>query len=169
MYPLPLMSMTAEAAYSYIPDSAVDCYLRTHVSTARSRIPFARHALLELRSYATGKRRRLSTGQFILPLCSPTNDDEKLAKLVALGDVVAARVNRWVADDWGAQLGYQKVLILGDYPRAYIDSNITHEAKSWLDEYASGMYFHIGDRIAFPQDELAVHFHFRWAGRMSDD
>lgn len=166
MYPFPLSPRTAEEAYSYVPQTATDCYLRASTSCARSRIPFARHALLELRSCATGKRRKLTTGHIIIPLCSPTNDQAMLDANIAVGAQIAQQVNDWIAFDWAKENGCVSAVIAKDFPRTSINGEWGIEVEQWLEEFCASMYIRMYDRIGFRAEEYEFHFRMRWAGRM---
>lgn len=164
MYPAPLSPRTADEAYSYVPETATDCYLQVSTSSARSKIPFARHALLELRAFGTGKRRKLSTGQMIIPLCFPTNDHDRLDAYVAAGAEIARRVNKWLENDWASENGCACVVVATDYPRAFVDGKLREEAEQWLNEFCNGMYVTMPYRIGFREEEYAFYFRMKWAG-----
>src|ERR1700712_5054375 len=99
IYPPLLTPLTAPQAYSYLPDDR-DYQMVAVVNPARANIPYAKHAVLELRSESTGKRRKFRTGKMMIPLMIPTSDfgilELGLARVVA----IAEKVNEWIEQDW---------------------------------------------------------------------
>lgn len=165
MYPSILSPRTAQEAFTYVPESATDCYMQVKTSSARAKFPYAQHAFLELRSYVTGKRRKLTTGQMIIPLCSTTNNQNLLEACISAGTELAKRLNKFIANNWAKQNGCAAAIVGAEHPLAYSNGNWNIDAVQWIEEFCADMYLITHDRIAFRRPEFAVHFRVRWAGR----